>query len=429
MPEDQAISVATPTDQSLYDQTWSQIAEKLLGAGQNLQLVTPTIDWWFDSAGGGAMSARALNIVDTIPKWSTAGSYSPGASSVFDSYVQVLQHVNPTIPPDQQQAFTDARNGMIDAQTTLYEDTQKKNRQWVLDSTNLPTGVPVPDYATWLQDSGWANTLLQDKQHIAKAQQNVANVTANQDPALTAALKASTMPDSVNVTKTGFTTVDQGDGTLVPAPVYSIGQTGQGWVALLSKGGGNKYSVSVSQSKSSDNMTKSWAKAHAEVSEWFWSVEVSGSWEKLDIDNSDQSVTAQIEFDSTQVDVTPGQWYDGGYLKTLKAQGNFFSPWSATGGASPVFGEGGLLALRITQLIVAYQPSFTITMSQDTYNRAKQQFEAATNVRIGPFTFGGSGGHGSDAVNTTASNGTFSGQSTATYPFIIGFGIAMPGFE
>ncbi len=87
------------------------------------------------------------------------------------------------------------------------------------------------------------------------------------------------------------------------------------------------------------------------------------------------------------------------------------------------------MPLIITGLVVAHQPSFTITMRQNTCNQTKQQFGAATGVRIGPFCFGGSGGHASNTVDKTASNGTFTGKSTATYPVIIGVTLAMPGLE
>ena len=68
-------------------------------------------------------------------------------------------------------------------------------------------------------------------------------------------------------------------------------------------------------------------------------------------------------------------------------------------------------------------------MSQNTYSQAKQRFDAALGVRIGPFTFGGSGGHESNTVNKSSSNSSFTGKSTATYPFIIGVTVAMPGAQ
>ena len=420
---------ATATDQSLFDQTYSQVLEKLLKAGDNLQLVSPTIDWWWPTAPTGQISARAFQLANSIPKWSPVGSFAPGASGLYQSYVQVLQHVDPSIPPDQQQAWNNAHNALVGAQNQWQNDQTAMYRAWVVASTGLPPGVPAPDYTDWVTKSGWAATLLADQKQIAKMQENMANITGQMDPELKAALAASALPADKNALKPGFTTMDQGDGTLVPVPAFTLGTTGQDWIALLTQGGGNQLSISVSQSKSSNNMSNSWAKANASVGEVFWSVEASGGWSKLDIDNSDQSVEAQIDMTATFVQVTPGQWYDGGYMKTLAGQGNFFSPWTAKGGSSPIFGEGGLLPLMITGLVAAYQPSFTITMSQNTYTQAKQQFDAAAGVRIGPFTFGGSGGHETDTVNKSSSNGSFTGKSTATYPFIIGVTVAMPGAQ
>ena len=58
---------ATATDQSLFDQTYSQILEKLLKAGDNLQLVSPTIDWWWPTAPTGQISARAYQLANSVP--------------------------------------------------------------------------------------------------------------------------------------------------------------------------------------------------------------------------------------------------------------------------------------------------------------------------------------------------------------------------
>jgi hypothetical protein len=416
-------------DQSLMDQTYTQIQQKLLGAGANLQLVSPTIDWWWPTAPSGQIAARAFNLVNSIPKWSPVGEFSPSSAQLYNAYLQVLQQVNPTIPPDQQQAWTNAHNSLVAAQNTWQNDQTAMYRAWVVATGNLPPGVPAPDYLTWQKSSGWADTLLTDQLQIAKANQVMATVTGQQNPELNKALAAATLPADKNSLKPGFTTMDQGDGTLVPVPAYTIGTTGQDWVNLLSQGGGNKLSISVSQSKSSDNMSKSWASANASYNAVFWSVEINGSWEKLDIDQSDQSVEATIDMTVTNIQVSPGVWYDGAYMKTLAGNGQFFSPWTAKGGSSPIFGQNGLLQTMITGFVAAYQPSFTITMSASTYNQASQKFQAATGVRIGPFTFGGSGGHESNAVKKSASNGVFTGQSTATYPFIIGVTVATPGLD
>ena len=374
----------TPTDESLFGQTYSQILEKLLKAGDNLQLVSPTIDWWWPTAPTGQIAARAYQLANSIPKWSPVGSFAPGASGLFQSYVQVLQQVNPSIPPDQQQAWTNAHNALVGAQNQWQNDQTAMYRAWVVATTGLPPGVPAPDYNDWLTKSGWAGTLLADSKQIAKMQENMANITGQMDPALKG--RARRVGAAGGQERAQARVHDHGPGRRHPGSGARLhhGHDGPGLGRPADAGGRNQLSISVSQAKSSDNMTKSWAGAKASIDQVFWSVEASGSWSKLNIDNSDQAVEAQIDMTAAFVQVTPGQWYDGGYMKTLAGQGNFFSPWTAKGGSSPVFGEGGLLPVMITGLAVAYQPSFTITMSQNTYNQAQQQFDAALGVRARP---------------------------------------------
>lgn len=416
-------------DDSLFGQTYQQLLSKLLNNAGNFQLVYPYIDWWWPTAPTGQIAPQAYQLADAVPQWSAIGQFAPGASDFYNSYVQVLQHVNPTIPPDQQQAWNNAHDQLISAQNQWQQDQTSMYRAWTVASSNLPPGVPPPDYTAWSASSGWAKTLLTDQLQVAKAQEILAQVTGQQSPELTAALQAAALPPNTTTVKAGFTTMNQGDGSLVPVPAFNIGTTGQNWVALLSQGGGNKISISVSQSASTYDYSKTWAGGNAGYDRIFWGVNVGGSWQKWNVDQSDRSVEATIEMTATQVPVTAGAWYNGGYMKTLAGQGTFFSPWTPTGPASPVFGKGGLLPLEVVGLVAAYQPSFEITMSQSTFSQAVEQFNASVGIRIGPFSFGGSGGHETNTVKKTASNGVFSGQSTATYPFIIGVLIAQPGLS
>lgn len=417
-------------DDSLFGQTYTQIITNALNGAGNFQMVYPYIDWWWPTAPNGQIAPQALSLVNSVPQWSAIGQFAPGSSSLFNAYGQVLQHVNPTIPPDQQQAFTNAHNNLIAAQNQWQNDQTAMYRAWTVASSNLPPGVPAPDYASWSVSSGWAATLQTDNLQIAKAQQVQAQVTGQQSPQLTQALQAATLPSNATSVVPGYSTMNQGDGTLVPVPAFNIGTSGQDWVALLSQGGGNQISINLSQSASSYDYSKSWAGGNASFNRIFWAVNVGGSWQQWNVNQSDQSVAATIKFTATQVQVMPGQWYNGGYLRSLaETPGSFFAPWTPTGGTSPVFGQGGLLPLQIAGLVAAYQPSFSITMSQNSFSQAVQQFNASSGIRIGPFSFGGSGGHESNTVKMSASGSTFTGQSTATYPFIIGVLVAKPGLS
>lgn len=416
------------TDDQLFGQTYAQLLSSLVGGNQgNFQLIYPYLDWWWPTAPSGQIALQALQLVNSIPQWSAIGTYDPSSATLFSAYRQVLQHVNPTIPPDIQQAVTNAHNLLIAAQNQWQNDMTARNRAWVQASSNLPPGVPAPDFTSWAAQSGWTETLNKDNQAIAVAQRNYAQAFGQQSPELTQAVLAATAPADVNTITKGWSAADQGDGTLVPVPAFALGTTGQDWVALLTQGGGNEVNVKVGQSQSSYDFSKSWAGGNASYDRFFWGINAGGSWQKWNINESDQSVSAQINFTATTVQIMPGVWYDSGYLKTLRGQGNFFSPWTATGGSSPIFGKGGLLPLQVVGLIAGYQPEYEITMDSSTYAQQYQRYEASAGIRIGPFSFGGSGGHESNTIEKQSSSTTFIGKSTATYPFLMGVLTAEPG--
>lgn len=421
----------TTNDDQLFGQTYEQILSSVLGgSSDNFQLIYPYLDWWWPTAPSGQVAAPALSIMNSVPQWSAVGEYDPSGATLLNSYQQVLQHVNPTIPPDIQVAVTNAHNLLVAAQNQYQNDMTARNQAWAQANANLPPGVPAPVWADWVVQSGWTGTLQKDSDAIAVAQRTYTQAFGAQSPTLTQALAAATPPASTNTITPGWTAVNQGDGTLVPAPAYSMSTAnGQDWVALLSQGGGNHVTIKLGQSQGTYDFTKSWAGANASYDRVFWGIDVGGSWENWDLSESDRSVSAQIELTTTLVTVQPGAWYNGGYLRTLRGQGNFFSPWTATGGPSPIFGEGGLLPLQVVGLVAGYQPSYEITMDASTYSEQYTKYEATAGIRIGPFRFGGSGGHESDTIAKSSSSTSFTGKSTATYPFLMGILTAQPGLS
>ena len=418
------------SEDKLFGQTYQQILSSVLGGKGNFQLIYPYLDWWWPTAPSGQIAPSALNLVNSIPQWSAIGQYSPSGSTLLNSYQQVLQHVDPTIPPDIQQAVNNAHDLLVSAQNQYQNDMTARNHAWILATSNLPPGVPAPEWTDWVVSSGWAGTLEKDSEEIAVRQRNYAQAFGQESPELTQAINAATPPENANTLKDGWTTVDQGDGKLVSAPAFTMStKSGQDWINLLSQGGGNKVNIQVSQSKGSYDFSKSWAGGNVSFNRFFWGVYAGGSWQKWDIDQSDESVTANIELTTTLVTVQPGIWFNGGYMKTLKGQGNFFSPWTATGGSSPIFGKGGLLPLEIVGFVAGYQPSYEITMNSSTYKQNYEKYEASGGIRIGPFRFGGGGGHESNTIKKESSSTTFKGKSTATYPFILGILTSEPGLS
>src|SRR6476620_5491045 len=107
----------TATDEQLFGQTYQQILSSVLGGSRdNFQLIYPYLDWWWPTAPSGQIAAPALSLLNAVPQWSAVGQYDPSGATLLNAYQQVLQHVNPTVPPDQQQAVTNAHNALIGAQ-------------------------------------------------------------------------------------------------------------------------------------------------------------------------------------------------------------------------------------------------------------------------------------------------------------------------
>jgi hypothetical protein len=231
----------------------------------------------------------------------------------------------------------------------------------------------------------------------------------------------------------GWTKVADMGGVIRWKPEFMIGTTGEDWRAKLSSGSQGAFEVELDASDEQGTLSKSWAGASASYESFFWGVDADGSWQKLDLTSNDKSVKATISVkSSTLVTVTPGAWYDGGFMSDLaKSQGGsgyvLEAPWTPKGDTNNMFGAGGLLSTRVGQLVVVYQPSYEITMSQSTFEEHHEEYEASLGFRIGPFHFGGSGGHESGYTHTTEGKTTFKGGSTSSDPLIIGVVVAFPG--
>jgi hypothetical protein len=238
----------------------------------------------------------------------------------------------------------------------------------------------------------------------------------------------------------GWIKVPDGSGILRFQPEYKIDTTGGDWRAALTQGTQGSFAISLNSADQSADFKKSWAGGSAGIQTPFWGVSGGGGWEKSDIFNQDSGISVKVSVQSsTRVKVNPGDWYDGGFMSELakstqgpNGQGyTILAPWVAKGGpgSSSLFGQYGLAGTRVAELVLAYKPSFDITMSANTYQQNKQKFEASGGLRIGPFTFGGSGGHQSEFSKSTAKLNTFSGGSTSENPQIIGVIVGFPGTD
>lgn len=420
----------------LFGQTYEQIIQKTLGkSNSKFQLAYPFIDWTWPTPSAGYIDPTAYTYVGRVPQWSAIGqSYRPTDTDLHSAYLTMLLHCPKlTLTPEQQQQLTQADSQIRKCETKRDEDRQRRNRAWDSATNNLPQGVPKPEWNQWVVDSGWSDILAADKAAIAKATETKIEIVAQQNPQYKEALAAATPPKDTTSIKPGFVLCFVAPGQEEVRPNYFLGKDGSDWIAQLTEGGGFPITVQLSASIASSALQKSWAEGTIEYNYGFFSVYSNNEWKQFDIHTQDQSVRVSIDIKAvTQVPVAPDDaWYNSGYLKFLASKHKWNSPFTTTGGESPVFGKGGLLPLIVTGMVAGYQPNFKITMSSETFQQHKSDFTTCDGIRIGPFQFGGSGSGGTsaDTWSHSASNNTFSGKSTAKYPFIMGFIVAEPGLD
>jgi len=90
-----------------------------------------------------------------------------------------------------------------------------------------------------------------------------------------------------------------------------------------------------------------------------------------------------------------------------------------------MFGEGGVVPAFKTGMLVCYQPTITVSVSQSTYQSFNQQWSAAGGVQVGPFQIGGSGGGATLNWTQTGSSMSMNVASTSNVPLIFGVNLAV----
>ncbi|MET0401119.1 MAG: hypothetical protein ABW123_01895 [Cystobacter sp.] len=435
----------TTLNDNLFGQTYDRLQTQVFGGtAANFQMLGTPILYNFGTAGAGQMDPSTYQIVSQMPVWSPVGAFSQDGTTLFSAYRQLLQHVTFKV--------SDAKAADLARQKSQISDQQRKLNQAYDDMTqayNVQTAnggavfqAQYPTLKDWLAGpgkaySGTAQALIDALNTLNnKYAQDLANI-AGGDSSLNNALTAIQTPSgtpATGVAPAGWIAVADSGGTLRWQPEFVLNKDPSQVRQDLTRGSVGSFTVNLSASKSSASMQKSWAEGSASRDVLFFSINAGGSWEKLDIDNDDTSISVDISVQSSMlVPVSPGVWYDGGFLKNLAqntSTGGYqlSDGWTATGsGDNTAFGMNGLVSTNVASLILVYKPKVTVTMSQQTYQRNYEKIQASGGISIGPFSFGGSGGTEKDFTVKTNGSTSFTVESTSSDPQIIGAGVGFPG--
>jgi hypothetical protein len=438
------------SDASLYRQVYEQIVSGMQLDGVPFQLIGTPKDFAFATAPTGQMNPGAYQVISGMPQWSPIGNYSSRDAQFFNAVNAVFGHVTFKVSPEMQSDQQALQNQCTQRNNDVVQANSDMNQAYLSSKQNggVIFAARYPDINAWLSNAPEAAAYISAINNATAAYKRALDLKLE----LESAAMPAELQNAINLMKMptgdpasmaapiGWIKVPDGSGILRFQPEYKIDTTGGDWRAALTQGTQGSFAISLNSADQSADFKKSWAGGSAGIQTPFWGVSGGGGWEKSDIFNQDSGISVKVSVQSsTRVKVNPGDWYDGGFMSELakstqgpNGQGyTILAPWVAKGGpgSSSLFGQYGLAGTRVAELVLAYKPSFDITMSANTYQQNKQKFEASGGLRIGPFTFGGSGGHQSEFSKSTAKLNTFSGGSTSENPQIIGVIVGFPGTD
>jgi hypothetical protein len=410
-----AVAAAPEYDQDAWAILYGALAGSFGIDPSNFQLVYPGIAWNWPTESLGYIGPAAYDTLSTIPQFSAIGKYTSTGERFNDLYGAFLHVIDPaTNDPNLRGQIENAWNDLAQAAND-YDRTLQQAKE--VYTAEVPE--PPPTFTEWLgtmEGKSWQTKLTSLANKVEKLQAVYDSlVDQTQTPNLTEALNAAANQDY-------FAKLNDPNLKAMPeVPNWSTGTTSSQWRDRVERGETPGGSISVSNSSSSFDFTKSWAGGSAKVGTFFWSVEVSGKWQRIDLFESDANLAASVTFKGIEaIGIQASPWYTG--VSKLQ-NGPYKRGYSkfGEGGTTAVFGKDGFLPLLKTAMYVAAGMSFDISVDQSTFNGFEQSFQAATAIRIGPFTFSADGGHQQNKWQADSSGLKFSGNSSSTVPQILGF--------
>lgn len=383
----------------------------------NFQLIYPFTTWDWPIVPNGYTSAAQWDFCSTVPQYSATGQYTSAGTAFNDTYSSMLNVVSAATSDPALAAKIDQARNMYTLATNNYATIFDQADAAYNTETG---GTNNPPFTAWLASFGgriWQVQLDSADQNV-QAQQNVYNqlLSETTTPGLTDAQNRLKNQDYY----TKLQDPALSDFPLVPG--YSLAMDATTWLSKVQSGtGGSSGQIGFSNSDSQYDYSKTWANGSASVGYFFWSVNVGGSWERIDEFASDANLTVTVNFKAwDQIQITAGRWYNGAFVSSI-ANGPFirnYSPYGDSGTA--VWGSNGIMSAQKVGMLVCYKPSFSISVSESSFKSFSEKWQVSAGLRIGPFSFSGGGGSSSSGWKADSSTNTFTGESTGETALIMG---------
>lgn len=408
------------------DESWAilygALVNQLNVSPKTFQLLYPFTSWNWPTNNLGFTNSAQYDFCATVPQWSATGKYDSSGSLFNNQYQQFLNCIlAATTNPQLQAQIAAAQNHLTTASNNLGTIVAEAQSAYASDPSVVNN---VPTYTVWLAGDGAgyngqieaANTALTQAQAVLNTllqEQTTPNLAAAQAAMLNPLYKTKLQDPSLS----GFP----------PVPGYSISIDSASWVAQVQGGGGTPSTFTFTNSDDAYDYSQSWANQSQSVDLFFWGVYSNNSWQSASVFQSDSSLSCTLKFAaSDSIGITPSLWYSG---TTAFRNGPFQegdTAYQTPQSNNWMFGEGGIIPAMKTGMLVCYQPSVEIEVSQSTYQQFTSQFSHASGLQIGPFQVGGDSSGGS-SIEWSSSGSSMKATcvSTSTTPLIVGVDVAI----
>ncbi len=357
---------------------------------------------------------KAFNdIVDYIPQ--VAYVYRPSAMTVTQAYGFILDNLRVSTAQD-----TTGLDALYKQQSALAIDINKaRSAMWnaYLASPQYPS-VPFESYISTAPEFQLYQNKVGQMQRLTlqiREKLGPGGAVASAITEFDALINPATAPKVINPWRWGdmdvvgmITNWRQGVG-LNPQQIkaaakatdaaqsHYIDQSGGGGIPFLGSGGDGSSTETQQIDKSSeeiglDIVVKAWA---------------------------------QIPVVINDVNTGNKKWYDATVLRAYNQDQYFTAPISgAESGLDPAYGPKGLYPWRIASVIVAFQPTVTISMGSSTYSQFDSIYKSQKSWSAGPFGIFGHHSHTTvketHTVSTDDKSRSVTIENTNQNPVILG---------
>jgi hypothetical protein len=352
---------------------------------------------------------------NTISAWGL--NYVPRPTHEFDENYQTFLYSFLLKDPDP--ALEQAMQDDIDAlQKTASQRTRVRiamGKEWMDFDKQQKESLPASEWLTfgdWRNQSGYPQQASQIQAiYDAQLGKFAADTEKAVDPMATAIGDAITR---YNMTDYQRETVSP-EGIKEQTRVWSFTPDLATWRQQAAMGAGNSIDLTIDHKTSTDVRSSFSASGGLSFNIGILGVSTQGGHTRKTIDTT--SSEFKLEFKSPAFEgilVAPGPWYKGS-IASLFNNG----PYKPGFSRDSWFGPNGNLNLVTTIIYLAYQPTITMTLTQNDYHEVITGWSGGAGISIGPFSFGASAGSQNDTITTDDPSRTITLTSKSPNPQVV----------